>query len=484
MNRRQFVASFGASMCAASFPSHGKASSSKPNILIMITDQQFAEAASYRVGSRYIHTPNMDSVAARGTVYTRAYCSNPLCVPSRTSMFTGQYPTVTSVMDNSDCIRLNLTLINYPHMFPLMGRVFQSAGYETAYFGKWHIPCPVSRSDIHGFDIAKMGLGEFGSKSIDTTTAADAAAFLRQKHQKPFLAVASILNPHNIAEWSRGQALPLGPIGQPPPIDELPPLRANHAPQKNEPDTITLMRHSYQSAPMFPVSHFDDTKWRQYQWAYYRLIEKADAQIGVVLQALRASGHEQDTLVVMVADHGDCQGAHDWNQKTVFYEEATRVPFVLSGPGVSKGGQSARLVNTGIDLMPTLCDFAEIDVPPHLPGLSVRNPTSDPRPYIVTSDKMLEGAPLDGRKPNPTGRMLRSQRYKYTVYSEGQRREALVDLEKDPGEMVNLAGESGSQEILRQHRSMLAEWCRQTRDAFPIPGFAPTSGMDGCESAS
>lgn len=472
IDRRQFLTTASAAMCAAGLRSYARSRVSQPNILILITDQQFAEAASYRIGAKYLHTPNMDSVAAKGTVYTRAYCSNPLCVPSRTSMFTGQYPTVTSVMDNSDCIDLNLTLINYPRMFPLMGRVFKQAGYETGYFGKWHIPCPVNRRDIHGFEIAKMGPTQFGSKTDDTLTAADAAEFIRQKHGAPFLAVASFLNPHNIAEWSRGQALPLGDIGQPPPLEQLPPLRGNHAPQKDEPDTITLMRRSYQSAPMFPVGSFDDTKWRQYEWAYYRLIEKADAQIGVVLQALRSSGQEEDTLIVMLSDHGDCQGAHLWNQKTVFYEEATRVPFVLSLPGVIKPGHSSRLVNTGIDLMPTLCDFADVAAPPKLPGLSVRDAASDPRQYVVISDKMLEGAPLDGRKPNPTGRMLRSQRYKYCVYSEGQRRESLVDLVNDPGEMTNLAENSNSHEILSQHRTMLAEWCKQTNDAFCIPDRA------------
>jgi choline-sulfatase len=384
-------------------------------------------------------------------------------------MFTGRYPTVTEVMDNNDASSLNLTFANYPRMFPLMGRIFQSGGYETGYFGKWHIPCPVARVDIHGFVTSKMGQGPFGSESVDTVTAADAAAFIQQKHKAPFLAIASFLNPHNITQWSRGQALPLGPIGEPPPVDELPPLRANHASQKDEPDTITLMRRSYQSAPMFPVSNFDDTKWRQYEWAYYRLIEKSDAQFGIVLQALRASGHEQDTLVVMLADHGDCQGAHHWNQKTVFYEESTRVPFVLSLPGTIRPGVPNRLVNTGIDLMPTLCDYAGITAPEDLPGLSLRNPEFDSRKYVVVSDKMIEGAPLNGWKPNPTGRMLRGQRYKYCVYSEGQRRESLVDLQEDPGEMVNLAADPHFHRELRDHRAMLAQWCKETHDFFCVP---------------
>lgn len=469
MNRRDFVKAFSAGVCATTLPVNAAPAGSQPNILILITDQQSADAASYRMGNKYIHTPNMDRVAARGLVHSRAYCANPLCVPSRTSMFSGQYPTVTDVMDNSDLTELNQTFVKYPNMFPLMGKIFLNAGYDTGYFGKWHVPCPNTRIDIHGFKTANMGKAPFGNVTDDPQMAAAAASFIQQKRQAPFLAVVSLLNPHNIAEWSRGQALPLGDIGQPPPVDQLPPLRTNHAPQKDEPDTVTLMRRSYQSAPMFPVGNFDDTRWRQYQWAYYRLIEKVDKEIGVVLDALRDSGQENNTLVILVADHGDCQGAHQWNQKTVLYEEAARVPFVVSLPGTIKPGVSNKLVNTGIDLIPTLCDYAGIAVPSTMPGMSVTSAKMDARKFVVVSDKMLEGAPLDNRKPNPTGRMLRSERYKYCVYSEGQRRESLVDLVDDPGELVNLAGNPRFHAILHDHRAMLAQWCDETRDSFPIP---------------
>jgi len=180
---------------------------------------------------------------------------------------------------------------------------------------------------------------------------------------------ASLLNPHNIAEWSRGQELPLGDIGQPPPLDQLPPIRPNHEVPEHEPDIVELIRKSYQAAPM--CSNFDEKKWREYIWAYYRLIEKVDREIGVILQALRESGLEKSTLVVLSADHGDCQGSHRWNQKTILYEEATRVPFVISQPGTVARGKSNRLVNTGIDLIPTLCDYAGIKPPDGLPGISL-----------------------------------------------------------------------------------------------------------------
>lgn len=480
LDRRKFIKGLGAAACAVNVRTYAAVSSHRPNILIIITDEQSANAASYRIGTEYIHTPNMDSVASGGRIYTRAYCANPLCVPSRTSMFTGRYPTVTGIMDNAQVKTCRID----PHIFPLLGNVFRDGGYETAYFGKWHIAFPVQDTAINGFsmvqnifpvqrylerDTAFHGFSTVKPVMLDTETASSTAKFLQQKHHAPFFAVASFLNPHNITQWARGQALPLGSIGQPPPPDQCPPLRADHAPQRNAPDIMELMRRSYQAAPMFPVGHFSDAKWRQYQWAYYRLIEKVDAQIGIVLQALRRSGHEKDTLVVMLSDHGDCQGAHGWNQKTVFYEESTRVQFVLSHPGVIKPGTALRLVNTGIDLMPTLCDYAGITQPSRLHGLSVRDGETDPRRYVVVSNKMVQGVPVDGRRPTPTGRMLRAQRYKYCAYNEGKRRESLVDLQTDPGEMVNLAGDSHYTVILNEHRAMLKEWCSETQDSFPVP---------------
>jgi choline-sulfatase len=450
INRRSFL---GAG--AVLLGSRLHAAASQPNILIITTDQQFADAVSCRMGTRYLHTPNLDSLAANGTFFSRAYCANPLCVPSRTSMFTGHYPVETGVMDNDDAKKEV-----DPRKFPGIGKVFESAGYQTAYFGKWHISSPVKQPEVSGF-------ADAAAKNDDPLTASNAVKFLRGKHDAPFLMWASFLNPHNICEWARGEELPLGDIGNPPPVDQCPPWRPNHAPQSNEPDIVALMRKSYQSSPTFPVGNFDEKKWREYLWAYYRLIEKVDGQIGVVLRALRETGLEKNTVVVFTADHGDCQGSHGWNQKTILYEEAARVPFIVSYPGVVAKGVATRLVNTGIDLIPTLCDYAGVAAPAGLPGLSLKDAGHDPRQYVVVCNRMVQGAAVDGRIPKPDGRMLRGQRHKYTVYSEGHRREALVDLENDPGEMVNLAGDARFEKVLKEHRELLAAWCRKSGDLFP-----------------
>jgi len=459
-DRRDLLKTAGICAVAAPFINRLGAAARPPNILMVMTDQQFAGAMSCHLGRRYLQTPAMDSLAATGMLFSRAYCGNPLCVPSRTSMFTGRYPSETGVQTN------DVSPID-PQRFPLMGSIFKRAGYATAYAGKWHLPCPERDSATHGFDILRHDRAR-GDDGIGATV----ADFLRSNRREPFLMVASFVNPHNICQWARGEALPDGAIGTPPPVDQCPPLRANHEPQKNEPDGVATMRKSYHNTKTFPVGNFDTKKWREYVWAYYRMIEKVDALIGQVLGPLRESGQEDRTVVVFLTDHGDCQGAHRWNQKTVLYDEAARVPLIVSYKGVTKPGVSGRLAHTGVDLIPTLCAYAGIPAPEGLPGLSLKDTANgqggkDPREYLVVSNKMVQGGPVDGRVPVLEGRMVRSRRYKYCIYSEGRRRESLVDIEKDPGEMENLAENSAYRDILQRHRGMLAGFRKNTNDPFP-----------------
>ena len=198
-----------------------------------------------------------------------------------------------------------------------------------------------------------------------------------------------------------------------------------------------------------------------------------DKAIGVVLEALRAGGYEKDTVVVFLSDHGDCHGAHHWNQKTVFYDESARVPLIISWKGKTPKGISNTLVNTGTDVIPTLCDFAGIDVPAGLPGKSMKAPALGRTPdwnreYVVSENHMVQCVPVDGKDLKPQGRMVRSHRYKYCLYSEGQRRESLVDMEKDPGEMVNQAGNPDFKDVLNRHRAFLKEHAERHRDKVAL----------------
>ena len=453
-------------LVAASLSLSAPALDRRPNIVFIITDQQFADAMSCRMGTQFIQTPTMDRLAQTGTLFTRAYSSNPLCMPWRASVFTGRYPHETRVTQNT----LPEGGVD-PKEFVSLGNYFRDDGYDAAYSGKWHLCFNVKETNTHGFEMV-TGKDPGGH---DAGVTDGAVKFLSRPHEKPFLLVASYLNPHNICEWARRlagreQGLNCGEIGEPPPLDQLPPLPANLAPPKNEPDGMTLMRPAYQveSGP-FPVGKFTQEDWRTHRWGYYRMIEKADAEIGKLLAALRKADLEDNTLIVFTSDHGECAGAHGFNQKTVLYDESARVPLILAFKGRTSGATTDRLVNTGVDLLPTMLEFAGLQVPKRLPGRSLMplvlgKPVIGWRDHLVVENDMSQAGELDGLTPRMEGRMVRTERFKYCLYSRGQQRESLVDMQADPGEMTNLAADPDYRAVLLQHRELLGRFGREHRD--------------------
>jgi len=280
----------------------------------------------------------------------------------------------------------------------------------------------------------------------------------------------SFMNPHNICQWARGDNLPDGDIGNPPSEEQLPPLRANALPSKNETEFMAMMRKLIQANPAFPVGNFTDQKWREYIWSYYRLVEKVDAEIGKVLNIMRQKGLDKNTLIVFTSDHGDLQGAHRWNQKTVFYEEASKVPFIMSYNN-GKQLKSEVFVQSGIDIIPTICDFAGIPIPVTSKGKSLASAFTQisqvpNRDYIVVSDKLSQGAPMNGQPLNPEGRMLRNKQFKYWIYNYGEKSEVLYDIVNDPGEMVNLIDDPKYTSALKNCRAQLLSWAKEYKDPF------------------
>jgi len=439
----------------------------RPNVLLIITDQQFADAMSCRMGDRYISTPAMDRLAADGMLFSRAYCANPICVPSRTAMLTGRYPHETGVLDNQiQWYKLD------PLEVPTLGTLFKEAGYHTGYVGKWHVPYP-SGDGESGFNTMR----NLYHKGHDAQTPSVVKEFLKTPRRGTFLVVASFCNPHNICEWgrgTRGDDLPDGFVGELPAPEFCPPVKANHLPPMNETDIMQFIRTSYHNTKMMPIGDFDEDTWRQYLWAYYHMIQKVDSQIGEILDTLDELGLAEDTLIVFTSDHGDCQGAHKWSQKSMFYDEVSRVPLIIRQKGVTKGGCCDFLVETGVDLLPTLCDFTGIVPPGNLFGRSLKpivtgeTAPEDWREFVVSSNHLMYGAPVEGVTKRPHGRMVRSDRYKYCLYSEGERRESLIDMELDPGEMVNLAGSPEFADVLQQHRLRLHHFGERTGDQHAL----------------
>lgn len=422
----------------------------RPNILYVFTDQQAACMMSC-AGNPDLKTPAMDSLAARGVRFKKAYCSYPLCTPSRAGMFTGKFPHEVGVNRNG-------VPINRTYRDDELGWVLNRAGYECAYGGKWHIPQVPFPDD-----------GEHGLRKIagfdDCVLAEACANFFQEKRTQPFLLVTSFDNPHNICEWGVEMPLPWGEIGPPPPIDQCPQLPANHARNEDEPDAITIHRHYYNTCTGIGTWKTAD-EWRRLRWAYARISELVDREVGKILDALDKSGLTDNTLVIFSSDHGDQDGAHMLSHKRVLYEESVRVPFIAAGPGVRRNEvDTTHPINNSTDFFATVCDYAGAELPTHVRGRSLRpllegNDIPDWPEYVVSE---VENEHLHKHQ---RGRMVRSQRFKYMAYERGRNREQLFDLEADPGEMNNLAKLPEFNNERQRHREYLREWCLATSDTF------------------
>lgn len=464
--RRGFLKASGLALASLVAGSGARAGSNarRPNIVYIMTDQQYGGAMSC-TGNPYLQTPAMDRLAAMGTRFEKAYCSFPLCVPSRVSMFSSRMPHEAGVYVNC-----NASQGVFP--FATLGRVVADAGYDCHYVGKWHLTIPTSRTGVHGFSEVTLPSGH----GHDAQRAERAAQFLRSDHDKPFFLVVSLLNPHDCCQLARGEDLAKfdGAIGPIPPEAELPPLPENFEIPAGEPDQLRAWQK--ENSERVYRSHFwDEKQFREYLWGYYRLVEKVDAEIGKVSKALRESGQEENTVVIFSSDHGDGHSRHRWNQKWSLYDESARVPFIVAWKGRTRAGQADHhLVSSGLDLLPTICDYAGALMPKGCLGRSVRRLAEGRvqatwRPYIVSETSFGNWTEV-GSAGFPKARMVRTDRYKYIAYDKGQCREQLIDMETDPGEMKNVAGRAELAGVLQQHRDYLAQWCRRTNDAFDLPG--------------
>jgi arylsulfatase A-like enzyme len=473
MNRRKFLQNIGLAAIAGILPQRLRAGDKlRPNILLIMSDQQFADALSCAMGDRFISTPNIDSIASGGMRFTRAYCSNPLCVPSRTSIFTGRYPHEHGKQINATSPRLDTG------EFPNMGMVLHKAGYATGYCGKWHLPYSRDgNAGETGYDFTS----HLSGSGKDPKIAAPAVEFIKRNRKKPFLLVCSFVNPHNICQYGRGQPLPDGDIGEPPSIRQCPPPPENLDKASNRSDALEAVWQARLRAHwrdgvtrMFaPLDKWTANDWRRYRWAYYRMVELVDREVGKILTALRAEDIEKNSVIIFTSDHGDGMGSHRWAQKNMFYDECARIPLIISRKGETRAGTCDYLVSNGIDLMPTVCDYAGVDVPPACSGLSLRSLAEGRsvkkwRRYVTCSTHFVQDLRRDGKPIDLKGRMLRTDRFKYYVFDQGKQPEMLIDMKNDPGEMVNEARNPDYKSVLDRHRAYLREYAEQTGDDFAL----------------
>ncbi len=430
---------------------------SSPNILLIITDQQTAEAMS-AVGNKDLRTPAMDKLAANGVRFTKAYCAQPLCTPSRSSIMSGKMPFETGFIGNAP-----EKDGQWPDSLLMMGKIFKNGGYKTGYVGKWHLPVPTTKTNQHGFDyIQNTNFLDYN----DAGTPSFCARFIKENKESPFLLVASFLNPHDICEWARGEELKMDVIGSAPPANQCPELPANWKIPLDEPKIVREQQKI--STRTYPTLNWTGDQWRQYRWAYNRLVEKVDTYIEMVLGSLKKYGVEKNTIIIFTADHGDGYAGHSWNQKQILYEEASKVPFIISKIGEWQATTDDMLVCNGIDIIPTLCGFTGVEKPTYLKGADLSkkivNPKISLRDTLVIETDFADNEQLLGI----SGRAVITKDFKYIVYNKGENREQLFDLTTDPGEMNNLAANDAYKKKLLLIRSYLKSWCKKNNDQFKM----------------
>ena len=453
MKRRDFIKVIGAAFAVLSNGIFSKNVFAAPkkerpkNILLIITDQQHIDTIQAG-GCPHVKTPALDRLKKRGVSFMQSYSTNPVCSPARSSIFTGRTSSETGVYVNGLPIRSDI---------PNLGQWFsEQAGYETVYAGKWHLPGTYSQF-IPGFKVINTGIsgmGYFGDISVSRAC----EGYLRN-HSKsmPFFMVASFMQPHDICEWLRLNTENPDILRYEDLKDKLPELPNNFHYDANEPEYVKKRRRRVDPA----IGKWDEQQWRYYRWSYYRHIEFVDAEIGRVLQALEDFGHAKDTLIVFTSDHGEGMAHHQMVRKNTPYDESARVPFIISWPGqIPENKTDTTHLVSGLDIMPTLCDYASINPPKNMRGKSLK--------LMLEGKTGNESQLLVTELISNTGRMLRTERYKYVTFKDDPV-EQLFDMQNDPGETKNLAANSKFSPILHEHRKLLRDWERQLDVALNVP---------------
>jgi choline-sulfatase len=426
-----------------------------PNLLLMITDQQRADTIDPGGPCR---TPHLQALARQGTRFTRCYAPNPICSPTRASLFTGVLPHAHGMVDVAH--NVPATRADLADDVPFWTQRLQEAGYRNGYFGKWH----VERSDeLHrfGFDeyevelrlvgavqhegpldpriaVRHDGYRDFLLAGVTDTPAADepeaalvdrAVRFVesatREAEQPWALVVATeaphdpYLAPRELYERYDGATVPLPESFG----DDL----------AGRPAVYRRIQRVWRD--------LDELEVRQAIACYYARCSMVDEQIGRLLAALDASGQADETLVVMTSDHGDYLGSHGLFLKGVAaFEEAYRVPLVMRGPGIPTGAEVDAIVSL-LDLAPTLVralfgegwDGHGVDLARYLDGGR----------HTGSGEAFAE---FHGQRLGYTQRVLWRGRHKYVF--NGFDEDELYDLESDPFERTNLAADPTHAETL------------------------------------
>ena len=398
----------------------------RPNVLFLLTDDQAASFLS-AAGHPWIETPALDRLAREGVRFDNAFVTTSLCSPSRASFLTGVYAHVHGVRSNAR---------HYPDDLPSFGTLLGEAGYDTAYFGKWHMgdqsgPRPgfaysvsyVGHGTYHGAELEVDGRKRASEGFVDDVVTDHALEFLEQRRDRPFAAVVGFKAPHRpLSPPDRlAEAFADANIAPPPNADADPPYG----------DWVRAKERSKRVR----LSPYSPDELREYG----RLVAAADQNVGRILETLDAEGLTENTVVVFASDNGMMLGAHGLNNKVPAYEESIRIPFLVRFPPLAAAGTVVDEMVLNVDLMPTLLDLTGVARPDHVQGRTLR-PLLEGTATSWRDEILYEFEPPADGGIMPAMVALRTRSKKLVVYPGRPEWTELFDLTADPFETTNLAG--------------------------------------------
>jgi choline-sulfatase len=447
------------------------APSERPNVLLLVIDD-LNDWVGCLGGHPEARTPKIDGLARQGTLFANAHCQAPLCNPSRTSLLTGRRPSSTGVYALDVWFRDDERLAN----IVTLPQAFMNSGYYVMSCGKiFHDAFPPRGRRLDGVEVGVWGYhGNNGpmpeKKFVDTPSpiplmdwgifperdedqddwmVADWAIEqldATEDSDKPWFLGVGFRRPHVPCYASQAwfdQTPEAGLI--------LPPYREND--REDVPEFAWFLHWDLPEPRLSWLRKHD--QWHALVRAYLASTSFVDSQVGRVLDALDRSGQAGRTIVVLTSDHGFHLGEKEITGKNTLWERSTRVPLVISGPRV-RSGQTCRQPAELLDLYPTLLEMAGIAGDPTLEGHSMVPQLRDeasPRPWPAITTH------------GPGNHAIRTVRHRFIRYADGS--EEVYDLELDPNEWENLAGNESMSEMKRE----LAAWIPRV-DVPPIPGGA------------
>ena len=449
---------FGA--CESNTESTAVNSESKPNILLIVSEDNGPDLGCY--GVEDVYTPYLDGLAEDGIRYNNAFVTYSVCSPSRSTIYTGLYP------HQSGHIGLATHKYRMYESYPTMPKMLKEAGYRTGCLGKIHVnpesAIPWDFHEIKGSNFAKKGLDRYAKFGGEFMSAGE----------EPFFLMVNFPDAH--CDWQ-------------PQVEGMP----------AKPMTGEDLDHS------IAFTGIDNERHRQLTADYYNSMNRLDESVGMLLEALEKTGKAENTIIIYLGDHG----AQFSRGKCSNYEAALRVPFIVKWPGKVQGNQvSDQLIST-IDLLPTVLDVAGVAVPDNLPGKSLHTSliaesrSTDHHEYIFAG-----GAGSASFFTFPR-RSVRDKRFKliknlvhgrenpkyliyaFTMYGTGTLPEEvaaapphiqkvyetwsnppeyeLYDLDADPLEFKNIVDDPAYADELNRLKEVLSEWQEETIDPLADP---------------